>query len=120
MFSVPLNFGATSRTRDGYGMEHIAAELNYDRKVFEQDQTWKDLMRSLGEAKQRLDLSQKLEMIQKNKLLNEQSRLKQGRSTTYQVLLFEQDYLQAELLRIQNQFAILKIISQMKLFGENV
>jgi len=120
VFNAPLDFGVVSRSKQGWNLEHVAADLKYDRKLFEQEQNWKDLSQSLQEAKQRFGLARKLEFIQKSKLNNEKDRLKHGRTTTYQVLLFEQDYLQAQLLRIQNQVAVLKIIAQMKLFGENV
>jgi len=55
------------------------------------------LNESFSEAKVQLDLAQKLENIQRMKLDAERNRLHQGRTVTYQVLLFEQDYLVAEL-----------------------
>lgn len=119
-FSMPLNFGVTSRSREGWRQEHVAAELNYEKKLFEQEQSWKNLVENLNEAKTRLSLSRKIELIQQSKLTNEKNRLNRGRTTTYQVLLFEQDYLLAQLTRIRNQVIVLNIIAQMKLFGESL
>ncbi len=119
-FTAPLDFSTTRNSRAGWEQESIAAELNYDRKVFEQEQSWKDLNQTLQESKQQLKLSQKLESIQEKKLNIERDRLTRGRTTTYQVLLFEQDYLLAQLVRIRNQATILNIIPQMKLFGESL
>ena len=119
-FSVPLFFGTTSKVRSGWQQEQVAAEMNYERKVFEQDRAWTDLTQNFRDQKKQLDLTRQLEKIQKAKLENEQNRLRQGRSTTYQVLLFEQDYLVAQLTRIRNQATILSLIAQMKLFGESL
>ncbi len=119
-FSVPLAFGTISQSQAGWKQEQIAAALTYDQKVMEQEHNWKDLNESLGEAKQHLTLSRKLELIQGTKLTVERDRLKKGRTTTYQVLLFEQDFLLAQLMRIRDQFNVLNLIAQMKQFGETL
>lgn len=119
-FSAPLDFGLVADTRSGWRRERVAAEMSFDRKVFEQEQNWKNLNESLGEAKERLALSQKLELIQKSKLDLERNRLEQGRTTTYQVLYFEQDYLLAQLNRIRIQATLLTLLAQMKLFGASL
>ena len=119
-FSVPLDLDTTSKSRDGWRKEKIAAELTYDRKLFEQEENWKDLNETLSEARKHLELSRKLEVIQESKLNAERARLQHGRTTTYQVLLFEQDFLQAQLGRIRDQANVLNIIAQMKLFGETL
>lgn len=119
-FSMPLDFGILSHSREGWKKEHIAANLTYDQKVIEQEQNWKDLNETFGEAKHHLDLSRKLEQIQETKLTMERDRLKRGRTTTYQVLLFEQDYLAAQMMRIRDQVNVLNLVAQMKQFGETL
>ena len=119
-FSVPIDFSITANAREGWRKEKGAAELNYDRKVFEQEVRWKELNENLEETQSHLILSQKLELLQKNKLEYERNRLQHGRTTTYQVLLFEQDYLLSQLIRLRDQATILNVIAQMKVFGENV
>jgi len=117
--SMPIS-GVRSKVLEGWQKEHIAAEKTLDQKFFEQEQSWKDLVENLGDQRKQLDLASTLEQVQKAKLENERSRYKSGRTTTYQVLLFEQDFLYAELARIRNQAGVLNTIAQMKLFGESL
>jgi hypothetical protein len=56
-------------------------------------------------------------LIQKQKSQNEQKRLSLGKTTTYQTLLFEQDYNQASAGRIQTEAEILELIARLKLLG---
>ncbi len=118
-FSVPLAFGAVSQTQESWVQENAAAQLKYERALFDQDQAWKELVQRLSDFRQHLTLSQTLEKTQKSKLEKEKERLSKGRSTTYQVLLFEQDYLFSQLGRIKDQIILLDILAQMKLFGES-
>jgi outer membrane protein TolC len=117
-FRMPLDQSLINKAHEGWKKEQIAAEKSYDQKVFDSEQSWKDLTESLKEAKAHLSLSRKLEEIQRQKLEAERKRLNQGRTTTYQVLLFEQDFLLSQLNRIRDQSRALTLIAQMKLFGE--
>lgn len=119
-FRMPLNQSLVAKSRDGWSKQSIAAEKTFDQKVFDTEQSWKNLNESLSESKSHLALSRKLEEVQKKKLEAERERLSRGRTTTYQVLLFEQDYLLSQLNRIRDQNQVLTIISQMKLFGETI
>lgn len=115
--SVPLAVGASSDARSGYTKESAAAETMAERKLFDQEVEWKDLVHKLAEAKARLAVAEKLAGIQKRKAVNERSRLKRGRTTTYQSLIFETDFNQAEYRRIQTQSEVLSLLAQMKTFG---
>jgi outer membrane protein TolC len=119
-FSAPIDIGVLQNSREGWRQEQISADMNFSRKVFEQEQGWKELSENVEESVNLYKLSLKLEDVQKSKLLNERNRLQRGRSTTYQVLLFEQDYLQAQLTRIRNEAKVLNLLAQMKLFGETL
>lgn len=114
--SVPLAFGSASDTRAGYQKEQLAAELNTQKRVFDQDRDWADLNIRFNEAKKRLDLAQAIETAQEKKLKYERDRLTRGRSTTFQVLQFEQDFATSQLSRIRAQADILNIVSRMKVF----
>lgn len=116
-FSAPLDLGKTFDTRDGYRKELIAAELDYDRRVFEQEQEWQDLVKRLTEAKERMSLADEIVAAQREKLEYERQRRRLGRTTTYQVLLFEQDYAASQLSRLRAQFTILDTVARMKTFG---
>jgi outer membrane protein TolC len=118
-FQTPLDFGQISDDRRAYTREKKAAELFYQRKLFEEKQSWDELTRRLSDAKRRLSLTLAFQKTQSQKLEHERARLKRGRSVTYQVLLFEQDYSNAEVLRLKTELEILSIVSQLRLFAEN-
>jgi len=115
-FSTPLYFGLSSNIFSGTEKEKQGAILNYEHKLFEQEQEWNDLNSRLKEAQSRLKLTKTIESIQKEKHENEQARLLRGRTTTYQALLFEQDYAQAQLIHIRTQAEILGLYTQLKIF----
>lgn len=116
-FTAPLDIGAILRSRSGYRHEKIAAEQDYDRRVFEQNQEWLDLTKRLDEAKSRLRLADEIVSAQKEKLEHERARHRRGRTTTYQVLLFEQDYAASRLTKLRNQSEIVGLLARMKTFG---
>lgn len=115
-FSMPLAMGTTSAVNRGYQKDIQAAELTLQRKMFEQESDWNELNRRFEESKNKLKMAVDFAAAQKAKLEAERKRQQAGRSTTYQVFLFEQDFLNAEinLLQIKNQ--ILALNSQMKTF----
>lgn len=116
-FVAPLDFMTTSDNISGYKKEQIAAEQNFQRKLFDQEQQWNDLTAKFEDAKIRLSLIEKIEEAQKIKASNERDRLNKGRTVTFQVLNFEQDFAQSELARIQAETNILNIYSQLKTFS---
>ncbi len=116
-FIAPLDFGTTSDNIKSYKNDQIAAEQNLQRKLFEQEQQWNDLVRRFEDAKEKLSLVEKIEEAQKIKASNERDRLSKGRTVTFQVLNFEQDYATSELARIQNETNILNIYSQLKIYS---
>ncbi|MGZ3787334.1 MAG: TolC family protein [Bacteriovorax sp.] len=116
-FVAPLDVGTTSDDISGYKKERVAAEQNYQRKFFEQEQQWNDLVSRFEDAKIKLSLIEKIEEAQKIKASNERDRLSKGRTVTFQVLNFEQDYAQSELARIQGETNILDIYSQLKTYS---
>ena len=115
--SAPLDIGAVSRSNSGWAKEQVAADLTFQRKALEQESDWSDLNRRLAEAKRRLELALQIEDAQQRKLTHERERLNRGRTTTYQVLLFEQDFAQAQLTRVQAEAEIINVLVQMKTFG---
>lgn len=115
-FSMPINFGLTSTIRAGDVQSASAAKMNYRQKVFEQENDWQILVQNLTIYKETLKLSQKIESVQKSKLDNERKLLKQGRTSTYQILLFEQDYSNSQLTTIQIAYKMLVLIAQQKLY----
>ncbi len=116
--STPLDLETVRSSTAGYRLESQAAAKNYERKVFEQEQEWQNLNKKLEEAKSRLKLASAIEDVQKVKLEYERERHLRGRSTLYQVLLFEQDYASSQLNELTKLAEVLQILSQMKTFSE--
>lgn len=115
-FNVPLNVMATSDARTGAFKAQKAAELNYEHQKFIQEQDWINLAQQISEAKENFRLVNNIVNIQKQKVENERVRLRQGRTTTYQVLLFEQDYTTAEVNRVSAAAQMLGLQTQVKLY----
>ena len=115
-FNMPLNFGATADVKAGADKAERAAELNRQQALYAQDADWTNLVRNVSDLRENLKLMGRIEQAQKAKLEAERNRLRQGRTTTYQVLLFEQDYSQAALSRAKSAAGILGLQSQIKLY----
>jgi outer membrane protein TolC len=115
-FSTPLDFGNIGRINSGYETEKIAAEYSYQRKQFESDRDWDNLKKKMDEYKERLKIANELEDLQNKKYQHEQQRHQKGQTTTYQVLTFEQDYANAQQMRLKYQGDILQLVAQMKTF----
>jgi outer membrane protein TolC len=64
-------------------------------------------------------ISSELERLQKSRVENEQSEFKNGRSTTYSLLLATQDHAQAELGRLKSAFEIKTTEIQLLTFKED-
>jgi outer membrane protein TolC len=117
-FSLPLNLGTLSDARRGWAREREGAALAYEHRLLEQEQEWEDLTRRFAEVKQRYKLTLAIERAQAEKLQHEKGRLQRGRTTTYQVLQFEQDYALAQIARIRAESDVLVVYAQLELFGE--
>ena len=101
-FSAPLELGLVNDVRQGWSAQVHASETAYHRRLFEQEETWNSLKDKFQQAKDRLGIYDQLEKTQKVKLEYERVRRQRGRTTTQQVLQFEQDYEQAQLGRLQD------------------
>ena len=115
-FSTPINFFNTSDIRKGDRETASAAKTNYRQKILDQENDWQNLVQNLAIYKENLKLAQSIEAVQKAKLENERYRLKQGRTSTYQVLLFEQDYSNSQLATIQIADKMLEAVADQKLY----
>lgn len=114
-FSLPLYFWETSEIRSGRIKQQLAAEANTRQKQLEADSNWIDLNRKLQESALRLSMAEELVQAQKEKLDHEKSRFNLGRTTTYQVLIFEQDYQLALLTRNRIEQDFVNTYAQLKI-----
>ena len=115
-FSVPLDLGASSDVRAGARKKVLAAQLAYQQKLQDQENDWRDLKEKLKNARERFEMSFAIEAAQKEKLDYERDRLKRGRTTTYQVLQFEKDYLDAEYSHASAGYEVLNLLAEANLY----
>lgn len=115
-FSIPLNYGAAKEAGAGARQKEKAAELQYKQKLSDQANERLDLLAKLDDARERLKLSYTIEEAQRLKAEHEKSRLKEGRTTTYQVLTFEQDYTNAQYTRVSAAAEVLATLADLKLY----
>jgi outer membrane protein TolC len=116
-FTTPLDAGALSDYKKAYAKEVTASELMYKRKAFEVDREYEILQERFGNFKNRLKLAQKMEEVQGRKLVSEKRRYSQGRTTTFQVLQFEQDFANAQLAKLRFERELILVYNQLKLFA---
>lgn len=116
-FTTPIDFGALSDYRESYQRDKVASEMIMKRKAFEVEREWEILTERFENFKERLRLTQRLEAVREKKLLTEKRRYNQGRTTTFQVLQFEQDFANAQLLKLRNERDLITVYNQLMLFA---
>src|SRR5690606_21685012 len=109
----PLDVGSSGRARRGYELAAAASERLVNRRRFELERAWKDLNQTFADARARLQIAARMEEAQKKKLDHERVRHRRGRTTTYQVIQFEQEYADAQLRRVQAQGEVLSTYAQL-------
>lgn len=114
--NIPLDLSSASKARLGARTAAESQKYALTQKVISQDKDWNILFDQCEFLKNMYSLAEKLLQAQSEKLIYEKGQLKQGRTTTYQVLLFEQDSLSAELNRIQIAKELLQIVTTSKLY----
>ena len=115
-FSTPLAFGKINTLFDAYTEEASATELSLSRLAIDERVEKEKLTKRFKDLQARLKLSQDLELAQKKKLENERRFQKRGRSTTYQVLLFEQDYLNSQVSGLRLRLQLMNVYADFKNF----
>jgi len=115
--SAPLDVPKIFKTRSGYRKAIQGAEDTYERRSFDSKVEYDDLMKKISEARARADLSRQIEDVQKSKLDYERARRARGKTTTYFVLLFEQDYAAAQMVRLRSEVEVMNLLAQMRRFA---
>jgi len=116
-FQAPLDYFSLKQARAGHEAEEQGALLNYHRKKLEVEKEWEEYIHKYKDSKERLTLLNSMEKIQKEKLFFEREKHNRGRTTTFQVLMFEQDYTQTVQNKIRAQAEVLGILAKMKTFS---
>jgi outer membrane protein TolC len=118
-FDVPLDYNLNKNLASAYKAEKHAAELALSRKQFEVTNEWQQLAEQFDLLYNQLQLSKQLEITQSEKLKNEELLLKNGRTSTFQVIQFEQDYLSAQSQYYTIKNRLLNLAAAMELFTAN-
>ncbi len=116
--SMPLNFDSLKKIESGARVQANAAEIVYQQKLLDQEAQWRDIHERVVATQRRVELSESIVKAQLEKLEYERRRLREGRTSTYQVLLFEQDYINARMNRVQNASELISLLSQVRLYDE--
>lgn len=114
---VPLGFHAYDRVQQGYDEAEKAAREQVDAAKFGAAQDWEDLKQRIADTDARVALARQIEQTQQQKLKEETQRFKEGRTTTFQLLSFEEDYSQAQLTTLRFAEARLLLDAQGRLFN---
>jgi outer membrane protein TolC len=113
--TVPLDFGVVTDIRDGYRAQAMAQDYLANKARFDLEQDWQDLRERYREAIDQLQVARELEKVQDEKIVNERNRFQTGRTTSFQVLQFEDNFFDSQLnrLRIENQILSLRATARL-------
>ncbi len=112
--TVPLSVADAADVRAGRTKQQLATEAQADLADLQSAQNYHDLSARLSTAQNRLENIIGLVQLQKEKVDYEKRRLALGRTTTYQVLTFEQDYAQSLLNQTSLESEIIRLYAQLK------
>lgn len=113
-FTMPLAFLKSNDVVDGYQKEALAADLAFRRKAQEQERDYNDLISKIETAQLKFKLATTLEESQRAKLQEERKRHERGRTTFFQVLQFEQEYLGSQLNKIKTEAELNTLLTQLQ------
>lgn len=116
VFEVPLDQFKFYRVRDALETQKSAQEFSNVAVAETNADQWKQYLDKGNQLIVQLELMRSLESAQKNKAEAEQEKYNRGRSTTFQVISFQQDYFDARTRRIQLELQARSFLSQLKLF----
>jgi len=117
VFTVPLGFPRIAKVRKGYEADIRSAEDALARAKLDAARDWRELAGKWTDATERLALAAELEGLQQEKAAREQERYATGRTTMYQVLAFEDDFSNAQLLTMRVGYERLVLAAQARLYG---
>ncbi len=115
-FTMPLDGFTLAKQQRGYKLEEKAAELQLERKEFESVRDWEDLTSRFLEGRERFKILLKIEIAQRKKLQRERDLQGRGRSTLFNVLLYESEYAQTQVARTRAQVDLLSLYAVLKTF----
>lgn len=115
-FVLPLDQVTAGRARSGYAALEKSQRLIEQARLRDEALTWADTADQAEFLAKQVSLVRELETLQRKKADAERDRLNRGRSTTFQVLDFEQAYNAIRAQRIQIEFQARQFINSLALF----
>lgn len=115
-FNMPLDLSNLSDSKAGYAKLAESQVLAEKARVRSESIQWKNTVDQAEALAQQLRIVRDLEQVQKNKVDLERSKYNNGRSTTYQVLMFEQDYVNSRNQKINLELQIRKFLTSLELY----
>jgi outer membrane protein TolC len=106
----------TSQIRSGYAEMSQAQAQAEQSRLRDVGLTWSETVEKASQLKKQLEILRSLEVLQRKKADSERNKLNRGRSTTFQVLNFEQDYNSARNQRINLEFQARQFINSLALY----
>lgn len=114
--SFPLSFGLTNKLMKAVKQDIQSAKDMAIAADFNLGRAWKDLMQKRSESLVLYNKSVEIEKLQTMMVKKEQQRLRNGRTTTFQMLTFEQNLALAQIQRTRAQLGLIQINNLMKTF----
>ncbi len=114
--TLPLDQFTASDARSGYQALAVSQALLEQVRLRNEKIEWQNTVDQANNLAQQLKIIRDLEVVQKNKADLERSKYNNGRSTTYQVLTFEQDYVNSRNQRINVELQLRQFINSLDLY----
>jgi outer membrane protein TolC len=113
---VPLDFGKVSRLRKAG--DHLKQSREFERSKIRQslERDFLNLQDRVQELEARLATQERLIETQRQKLKNEDGRFRQGRSSSFQMLSFEEDLAGSELQALELYADLRLVLAELQLF----
>ncbi|MBL7546219.1 MAG: TolC family protein [Bdellovibrionaceae bacterium] len=115
-FNMPLDLGNLSDSKEGYALLANSQVLAEKARTKMESLQWKNTVDQAETLSQQLRIVRDLETVQKNKADLERTKYNNGRSTTYQVLMFEQDYVNSRNQKLNLEFQVRKFLTSLELY----
>lgn len=115
-FSMDLDRGAVNRVRAGQRADARAARLRAEQAWLESRTAWTELVRRHAVLGERIRIMSQLVSVNADKVKRENDRLRLGRTTTFQVINFEQDLAEAQITLLKLKVEQRKLEAQTRLF----
>lgn len=116
-FSAALDFGLIGEMASAYRAEQNSANEKARQAEFVMNRTYAGLKRQHEEARRRFEKAVSLENVLANLVRKERSRLANGRTTTFQLITFEQNLAAGQVQRVRAQLSLMQIFNVLKTFN---